>query len=392
MNYFKEAVCFDPVNYYLMLDEEDLLKLKKNLSTFQVNQLKTKLEGICLSYRALKRSVIYKKKPLKGIDKKDYVSLATYYWPNPSTPSGLPYVSRDGEANPEGLDYDKDKLRELAFISYYQCLLYYLTEDTSYYQSFKDNITYFFLDEKTGMNPNLNHAQLIRGVNEGRGIGIIDFTANFTYPIRLMKLLYNLGKIEDAFYLEFASWLKQFANWMCYSKNGLEEKYAKNNHGIFYDLGLAAIYDYLNQPLQIAPLVFQMIEYRMSYQICEDGSMPAENERTKSKNYSLMGLKGLYDFNTIVKGYGYNLYELDAWYYRKVNFDLLKAIQFLYRHLVLKEEEWGFLQIIPFDEATLIPLLYECKKIALLNQIPNLSHFEMKCDILKILVEEKPLN
>src|SRR3989304_9863874 len=32
-------------------------------------------------------------------DKHDYMSLARYYWPNPNTPDGLPYVERDGEVN-----------------------------------------------------------------------------------------------------------------------------------------------------------------------------------------------------------------------------------------------------------------------------------------------------
>ena len=35
-------------------------------------------------------------------DKHDYASLGTYWWPDPSSPDGLPYVRRDGEVNPEG--------------------------------------------------------------------------------------------------------------------------------------------------------------------------------------------------------------------------------------------------------------------------------------------------
>ena len=34
-------------------------------------------------------------------DKHDYVSMGTYWWPNPKTPNGLPYIRRDGERNPE---------------------------------------------------------------------------------------------------------------------------------------------------------------------------------------------------------------------------------------------------------------------------------------------------
>src|SRR5437868_6138387 len=34
-------------------------------------------------------------------DKHDYMSMGTYWWPNPNTTNGLPYVRRDGQANPE---------------------------------------------------------------------------------------------------------------------------------------------------------------------------------------------------------------------------------------------------------------------------------------------------
>ena len=34
-------------------------------------------------------------------DKHDDMSQAPYWWPNPATPNGLPYVQRDGERNPE---------------------------------------------------------------------------------------------------------------------------------------------------------------------------------------------------------------------------------------------------------------------------------------------------
>ena len=38
--------------------------------------------------------------PASG-DKHDYLSLAPYWWPNPQTSDGLPYIRIDGEVNPE---------------------------------------------------------------------------------------------------------------------------------------------------------------------------------------------------------------------------------------------------------------------------------------------------
>jgi len=34
-------------------------------------------------------------------DKHDYTSQAPYFWPDPKSPNGLPYIRRDGERNPE---------------------------------------------------------------------------------------------------------------------------------------------------------------------------------------------------------------------------------------------------------------------------------------------------
>ena len=33
-------------------------------------------------------------------DKHDYMSMGKYWWPDPAKPDGLPYIRRDGEANP----------------------------------------------------------------------------------------------------------------------------------------------------------------------------------------------------------------------------------------------------------------------------------------------------
>src|SRR6185369_16903381 len=46
-------------------------------------------------------SVMQKERTPPGGDKHDYLSLAPYWWPDPKTKDGLPYIRRDGETNPE---------------------------------------------------------------------------------------------------------------------------------------------------------------------------------------------------------------------------------------------------------------------------------------------------
>ena len=89
MNYFKEAVCFDPVNYYLLLEVKDLTSLKQKLTKKDIQEIVQKLESIHISYRNNEISVINKPQTFPEFDPKDYVSLATYYWPNTKTKNGL---------------------------------------------------------------------------------------------------------------------------------------------------------------------------------------------------------------------------------------------------------------------------------------------------------------
>lgn len=332
------------------------------------------------SFEDENRSVIFKKEFIPEIDKKDYVSLATYYWPNPSNKDGLPYVLRDGNVNPEGSLFDKDNLRELAFTVYYQCILYYLSDDKKYYELIKQNINYYFLDENTGMNPNMNHAQMIKGVNLGRGIGLIDFTANMSYALYMLKMLYDADYLEDEFYESLKVWLEKFYIWYTTSKIALEEKNADNNHGIFYDFGQIILSDILGK--EVYSSVERMVDLRLCKQISEN-KMPLELKRTKSKNYSLMALKGIYDFSTVSKKYGYDLYKLNEWYPNKIDVDFSSVMDYLYDKLVEKNGTWNYKQISYFDEATLFPLIYEKIKInsSFLKDLFILNKSNVKIDI-----------
>lgn len=59
-------------------------------------------------------SVMLKEKTPGSGDKHDYMSQARYYWPDPSKPDGLPYISHDGKSNPELDKLDRNRLGETA--------------------------------------------------------------------------------------------------------------------------------------------------------------------------------------------------------------------------------------------------------------------------------------
>lgn len=108
-------------------------------------------------------------------DKHDYTSQAPYFWANPDKPDGLPYINRDGERNPEinritdhlTLDQMEAAVRTLS-------LAYYFKDNEEYAAKATQLLRAWFLDSATRMNPNLEYAQFIPGVNTGRGIGLIE--------------------------------------------------------------------------------------------------------------------------------------------------------------------------------------------------------------------------
>src|SRR5574344_470512 len=66
------------------------------------------------SLKAVCPSVMTKKYIPKSGDKHDYMSLARYYWPDSTKADFRPYISRDGQSNPELDLYDRNLLGEVA--------------------------------------------------------------------------------------------------------------------------------------------------------------------------------------------------------------------------------------------------------------------------------------
>lgn len=121
-------------------------------------------------------AVVDKKTTPPSGDKHDYLSQGRYWWPNPKTADGLPYIRKDGVVNPEIEDFDRGALsamtRSVAVLS----LAYKLTSENKYAEKAVQNLRIWFMNKKTKMNPNMNYGQTIPGKYEGkgRGEGVLD--------------------------------------------------------------------------------------------------------------------------------------------------------------------------------------------------------------------------
>lgn len=297
-------------------------------------------------------SVVDKKHLPPSGDKHDYLSLAPYWWPDPTKKDGLPYIRRDGEVNPERYKIgDREKIGVLNSTVYTLSLAYYITGDEAYAAHAVRFLQTWFLDPDTRMNPNLTYSQAVKGQNQGRGTGIID-THGFIRLIDGMKLLHGSNHWTKADEAGMKRWFEQYWQWLRESTNGKEEADAKNNHGSTYDVQCICIALLIGKEEEAKQVIHQAGKKRIAVQIEPDGSQPLELVRTKSYNYSLLNLEALLHLAHLGERLGVNL-----WIYEAPNGgSVRKAIDFLIPN-ALGKKEWKWKQIIPAEYDRMIPIL-----------------------------------
>lgn len=225
--------------------------------------------------------------------KHDYVSLAPYWWPNPDTKSGLPYVRHDGQVNPNRYKVPDDReFNETRNAVHALALGYYLTGNQSYARRAVLLLRTWFLNPATRMNPNLNFAQAVPGVNTGRGTGLID-VRDIPRLLDAITLLSSSPAMTRADEEGLRKWFTTYLKWLQTSKNGKDEADAKNNHGSWYDQQLVGIALFLGDKDLAQQTAETAKTKRIALQIQTDGSQPLELARTKSFSYSVFNLDAL---------------------------------------------------------------------------------------------------
>jgi len=316
-------------------------------------------------------SVMEKKQTPPSGDMHDYMSLAIYFWPDPSKPDGLPYIRKDGQINPEVDDYkDKSNMIWMARDVETLALAYYFSDDNKYAEKASQLIHVWFLNEDTRMNPNLNFAQAVKGKNDGRGIGIIE-SRILTGVVDAVGMIQSSNSWSAKDQKGMEKWFNDFLQWLMTSKNGIEEFKAKNNHGVWYDEQKLSFALFTGND-EIALNTLNSVKSRLELQMDTTGFFPAEMERTISLHYMAFMLEPLFNVANMA-----SLMNEDFWNYTSPSGRSIKKTFDVMKPYLAKEKDWFGQQIKPFefdDNAT--PLLaqgfykYHCKDC--LNGIRNI--------------------
>ena len=273
----------------------------------------------------------------------DYASQAPYWWPNPNTADGCPYIQLDGQRNPE-VDNYPDKLGSLAMFNstYVLSLAWYYTGNPDYSVHAAEIIRTWFLHSETRMNPNLDHAQIIPCANTGRAIGIIDFSQDYTEILDAVAIL-DTGAPgwtkEDA--KAFRAWNTEFLEWLAFSPFGIQEAKAANNHGTYANMQITALALFTGN-LSLARSTAELAKTFLNSQITANGSQPQELARTRSNHYSNFNLAAHLRWALIARKLGIDMFQ----YVGPQGQTLFKAVDFLVPAAVDGAEAWPYPELL----------------------------------------------
>ncbi|TWT84638.1 Alginate lyase [Planctomycetes bacterium CA13] len=236
-------------------------------------------------------TVMQKKQIAASGDKHDYLSLAPYWWPDPKTTDGLPYIRRDGRVNPttrgNNVDYPAkqhlfDRVHTLTMAGFY-------TDNPEYSQHAVAQLEAWFVDPRTRMTPHLQYAQGIPGLNDGRCFGIIEWCDidKLLTPIQVLRTSQAIpGPTDQA----ITQWFESYLQWLRTSEMGRTECERLNNHGTWYDVQIVGLLLFLGKKMEMRDVLETVKAKRIATQIEPDGRQPHELARTKSLSYSKMNL------------------------------------------------------------------------------------------------------
>jgi hypothetical protein len=338
-----------------MLDSRQLLEVKARIKSRDAALLPAFNKLIGEADRALTSgtfSVVQKESAPPSGNKHDYMSVAPYWWPNPNTPSGLPYVRRDGEVNPERDQVsDRKRLNHMIQAVKTLSLGYFFTSREEYAAQATQLVRVWFLDPATKMNPNLRYAQAIPGRNNGRGAGIIE-THDLPELIDAVGMLAGSQAWDRNNQNVLQGWFATYLAWLLDSPEGRAEAKAQNNHGSWYDVQVASYALFAGKNEVARKILSEFPTKRIAKQIEPDGRQPRELERSRAWSYSLFNLEALFDAASAADKIGMDLWNYETPDKRSIR----RALDWLLP-FAIGAKKWSYQKISPWQPEKLAPLL-----------------------------------
>jgi Alginate lyase len=254
-------------------------------------------------------SVTTDRPPGFGLDPHDYYSEASYYWPNPEDPAG-PYILREGRLNPERFSANRNALTQMCDSIFALGTAAYLFDDGRYAQRAVRVINTWFINPRTRMNPHLEYASAVRGLDMGRPEGLLEGRV-FIRAIQGMEFLARTGNWDAKDQEAVRRWFQEYLQWLTQSRFGIEAKNSGNNQASWWTAQVAAVATFVENDA-VMKMAFGYYRDRVfPRQIAADGSAPREEARV-SPWYSVFNLEAFTMVCRIAQVQGTDLWNVRA--------------------------------------------------------------------------------
>ena len=237
-------------------------------------------------------TIVDKKRPSPTGDPHDYVSYGRYWWPNPASTNGLPYIQRDGHPNREQMALgDQDRMDRMIDTVEILAQAWHLDHREDCARRAGEWIRAWFVTPATRVNPSFEYAQIHLGSdgNHGNKSGLID-TRHFIRLIDALRLLHGSPAFTGNDEAAVHQWFSDYLHWLTTSKNGKLEHEAANNHGSWFLSQLIAIARYLDREDDARQFAREDFA-RITNQFAPDGSQPLELVRQDGLSYCAFNLE-----------------------------------------------------------------------------------------------------
>lgn len=287
-------------------------------------------------YSVVDKSIV----PPSG-DKHDYLSYSRYWWPDPKTKDGLPYLRKDGLVNRKMVAKgDRTRLANFCDDVESTALASYLLSDDEAGKHAKLLLTTWFLKSETRMTPRIEYGQGVLGRSHGRAVGILD-ARNFLRLFDAIELLEAGGYLMPKEIAGIRDWFREYDEWLEASPLAETERNATNNHGTWFYAQEVGVAMFIGRKEKASQLLQHIRDVRLAEVIDPDGSQPSELTRTLSMHYSYFQLEA---FMHLAR-FGEQL-NVDLFSYESPNGSSLRgAFEYLLPYLVENYDDWPYEQI-----------------------------------------------
>lgn len=292
-------------------------------------------------------------------DPHDYYHPAPYWWPNPDTPNGLPYIFKDGERvpgtnlyEPESNKFDRTRLQRLFDDTTVLALAWRATNNPDFASKASSLIKCWFINEDTMMNPNLNYAQhkALSMYKWSISFGAIEMKDVYFF-LDAVRLIEKSGALSYSEIDSFRSWMTDYLEWLTSAEQFAQERASKNNHGTCFDLQIAAIASYLGNE-ELLHKTFRTSRERILMQFWKGGKQPHELKRTQTQHYCCFNMQSWINLAILAESCGDRLWLFEG----RNGQGLAETMGWLITQMT--KSKWPFEQIGGFDEDRLLPLFY----------------------------------